>query len=312
MTRFKPRRPATYLALPVGLLLAVATLPAQSPSLEDVLRRASAYVEGFHQELSGIVAEELYVQQIVNAAGVFGSSSLTPRRQLKSDLLLVRPAGGDRWVEFRDVFEVDGQPVRDRDERLTRLFLDQSASASQQIQDIIAESARYNIGNIVRTINTPTLALTFLESGMQERFRFRRASSGSPVVGGTPGRLTDPDSTVFRTSTEMWVIDYEEVQRGTVIRTPQGRDLPARGRFWIDPDEGIVLMSELVVEDIDLRAAIDVSYQSQPLLGFLVPVEMRERYQARRDRVEGRASYGRFRRFSVQVDEDIPTPTDAR
>ena len=60
---------------------------------------------------------------------------------------------------------------------------------------------------------------------------------------------------------------------------------------------GHVLMSELVAEDRAVRATIDVSYQSEPLLGMLVPIEMRERYEGRRDNAltEGHATYGRFR-----------------
>ena len=33
-------------------------------------------------------------------------------RELTSDLLLVKPAGADPWLQFRDVFEVDGKPIR--------------------------------------------------------------------------------------------------------------------------------------------------------------------------------------------------------
>jgi len=48
-----------------------------------------------------------------------------------------------------------------------------------------------------------------------------------------------------------------------------------------------------------------VSYQSEPLLGFLVPIEMRERYDGRRDKshIEGVATYGRFRQFHVNTTE---------
>jgi hypothetical protein len=92
-----------------------------------------------------------------------------------------------------------------------------------------------------------------------------------------------------------------------MIRTDGEKDLPSKGRFWIDPATGRVLMSELSVENRNLRATIDVSYQSEPLLGLLVPIEMRERYEIRRDgsRVDGTATYGRFRQFQVKVDETL-------
>jgi hypothetical protein len=89
-----------------------------------------------------------------------------------------------------------------------------------------------------------------------------------------------------------------------VIRTADHRDLPSRGRFWIEPDTGRVLISELVARNRTVQGTIDVSYQSEPLLGLLVPVEMRERYNDNRGaRVEAIATYGRFRQFQVDVDE---------
>jgi hypothetical protein len=50
-----------------------------------------------------------------------------------------------------------------------------------------------------------------------------------------------------------------------------------------------------------------VNYQSEPLLGLLVPVEMRERYDKLSDHsvIDGFATYGRFRQFQVKVDEKL-------
>ena len=65
-------------------------------------------------------------------------------------------------------------------------------------------------------------------------------------------------------------------------------------------------MSELVANDRSLHATIDVSYQSEPVVGLLVPIEMRERYEgphgARTDAV---ATYGHFRPFNVNVNEQF-------
>jgi hypothetical protein len=43
--------------------------------------------------------------------------------------------------------------VRDRDQRLEQLFLNPSATTSTQVVRILEESARYNIGDIRRTVN---------------------------------------------------------------------------------------------------------------------------------------------------------------
>jgi hypothetical protein len=260
--------------------------------MDEVLHRAAKYVADFHRQLSNIVAEEAYVQEIkYQQEHASGGRVFFPRR-LQSDLLLVRPAGVDRYVEYRDVFEVDGEPVRDRAERVTRLLKD--PTGGDQLGAIIRESARYNIGRITRTVNTPLLPLMFLDAAYQPRFTFRRQTKAAPVLRDSSSNEVT-DAPVFRVSTEMWAVEYRERRRNTIVRTPQGEDLPVHGRFWINPDSGAVLISEVVAEVRDLTATITVSYQSEPLMGFLVPVEMRESYVASRDRVEGVATYGKFR-----------------
>ena len=128
---------------------------AQTPDLDALLDKAGDYVADYERTFVGVVAEETYRQQVRIPGGPtcadFRPKPTVQRRDLKSDVLLVRAPAGDRWIQFRDVFEVDGKPVRDRDERLTKLFLQPSADAARQVQDIAAASARYNIGGVNRT-----------------------------------------------------------------------------------------------------------------------------------------------------------------
>ena len=303
------------LARATAYLTLVALVPpllvsAEEVSLKTVMQRAGVYVTDFRRQLSSIVAEESYVQDVTPlVARPARPAASTKRRELRSDFLLVWSPGADRYIEFRDVFEVDGTPVRDRQERLTALFLDGSPSAATpRIQRIIDESARYNIGTIERNVNTPTLPLLFLAPDNQPRFRFKRVPGHAPAITRTP---KEPSAN-FTIVTEVWVVEYEEVQRKTLIRTSAGRDIPARGHFWIEPATGKVLMSELTADSSAVRATIDVSYQSEPLLGFLVPIEMRERYEGRRDStlIEGNATYGNFRQFQVRTEERIAPRKD--
>src|SRR5262245_15061499 len=288
------------------MLVLASSVTAQEPSLETVLKRSAAYVADLNTKLSGIVAEELYIQEIKNAGGRSGASApFVNRVALRSDFLLVRAPGVERFVEFRDVFEVNNRPVRDRQDRLVKLFLD--ASDSDQVEAIVEESARYNIGNIPRNIHTPMLPLVFLHEGYPHRFRFKRQRTGTPDLAmlSLAGRGS---GAAFKAPTDVWVIEFRETRANTVIHTTNGGDFPATGRYWIEPDTGAVLMSELVMEQGDVRAVIDVSYQSEPLLGLRVPIAMHERYRARSDRVEGIATYGKFRQFQVKTDEVIEKP----
>jgi hypothetical protein len=283
--------------------LAVALLCASSsaqepPALDAVLARAGTYVMEFQRQLSGVVAEEQYVQDVRYplGTGTRYNPLLARHRELKSDLLLVKPVGADRWIQFRDVFEVDGKATRDRSERLMRLFLAPNSSSASQVQRITDESSRYNIGNLYRTVNVPVLALVILAPGNQPRFRFTRSDRHDPLLQNGAVRSAD-----------VWEIEYQEVQKQTMIRTTNGRDLSARGRFWIEPASGQVVASELVAEDLTIKGIIDVDYAIEPAIGLLVPASMRERYDIRSDgsRVDGEASYTRYRQFQVKVDEKL-------
>lgn len=287
------KRPLTIAAaLGAALWMASAGAAAQTPSLGQVLRRSAVYVAEFRKQLSEIVAEETYRQEIADTGRIGGGSGRA--RTLRSDLLLVKPSDADRHVELRDVFEVDGKAVRDRGSRLEQLLKD--PAGGMRIGAIIAESARYNIGSVQRTINTPLMALIFLDSVNQHRFRFKHAEKPQPVFTETPDSAFN-ETPVFRVATQMWTVEYEERDKPTIIRSPRGENRPAKGRFWIDPSNGSVLISELIVDGGGVIATVTVSYQSEPLMGFLVPVEMRESYLRYPERITGRAEYGQFRQI---------------
>jgi hypothetical protein len=302
--------------LAAGLLAAAsASLAAQTadpvragaqprpPNLNTVLARASAYVEEFREKLSGIVAEETYEQQEIPGN----------RRELRSDLLLIRSETFPRWLQFRDTFEVDGRAVRDRAERLTRLFFD-PATAMERAKRIATESSRYNLGAVARTINVPLMPFVFLERDVQPRFRFARAG------GNQRAEVPEPQAGHFRVSTEVWVIRFEERYRPTIVRdSVNQKDVPSQGRFWVEPSSGRILMSEMRSDHPGIRAEITVNYQSEPLSGLLVPTAMFERYtnivpSGRRPgsqywgRIEATATYGKFRRFQVEVDQRVDLP----
>jgi len=285
--RFRPFSAVFVIAAAIG-----ASPRTEPPDVEALLDKASDYVADYERTFVGVVAEETYRQQArvpggrVDVRG-FAADTTVQRRDLKSDVLLVRAPAGDRWMQFRDVFEVDGKPVRDREERLAKLFLQPSADARRQEEDIAAASARYNIGGVNRTVNLPMLALTVLEPKSRPWFSFRAGK---------------------RTSTTA-EIEYQEEERGlTMIHTNDDQPLPSRGRFTIDTATGRVLASVLGTETKTMRAQIDVTYGAEPAIGMLVPREMREKYTFKDgSTTEGRATYANFRRYQVKVDEKIGT-----
>ena len=282
----------------VAILLATAVLRARDPALDAVLLRAAEYVSQYQQQLRGLVAEESYRQNVTRtvAGRPTGEGGRLSRegRQLKSDLLLVKLGDEDFWIQFRDVFEVDKKPVRDRDQRLQKLFIEAKADARAQAESIQQESSRYNLGPLMRTINVPIMALLFFERSVQPKVKFEQGKAGN--VKRFEG-LAEPSA--------IWMIEYKETTKGTLVKGLNNRDIPSRGRIWLDSTNGRVLRTEMLSEDTALRAEIFVTYKAEPGLDLLVPGEMREVYTIRRNetRIDGLATYGHFRRFTVATSE---------
>ena len=250
------------------------------------------YVETFQRNFGSVVAEERYEQTTRRVPGAITSSIQRGGggpldTVLVSDFLLVQ-VPGEGWLPFRDVFERDGKQIRDRQERLAALFLNGSSRASfEQARAIMEESARYNIGNVSRNINVPTLPLPFLLATNRKRFQFKSVKRGDDDPGA--------------------VVEFKESGRPTFISTTGGRDLPVNGRFWLDEQDGTVLRTELHAIDTSVEAHITVSYEPDAGTGLRVPVRMEERYRRGRDPVEvhGVATYSRFRRFQVSTSEEV-------
>ncbi len=291
-----------FARLTAATLVLTATLAAQSaPTVDTLIARGGRYVAQFIDRFSNVVAEERYVQDTlgnlpsVALGGRGGLQQMGPasrHRELKSDFLLVKVGSSD-FLPFRDVFEVDGTPIRDREQRLAKLFLQPAATATDLAQalDITKESARYNIGAMQRTINTPILALTFLQLETQNRIRYTLGKR-DPGVGDN-----------------VWIVEYKEHGRPTMVRGLRDADIPASGRFWIDAVTGRVAKAELALDTPGIRARVTTTFRLDDHFQIDVPVEMREQYFLDRGQVTGTASYGRFRRFDVNADESFHDPT---
>jgi hypothetical protein len=275
------------------------------PALDQLLTRATWYVLDFVDKLSNVVSEEHYTQDsnvmlatipIPGLGGRGGVQNTVPRssakhRELKADFLIVKTAGAV-WQPFRDVFEVDHIPIRDREERLAKLFLSSKPGNDWQerAKAISDESARYNLGAVQRTINNPIFALVFLQPDLRDHFRF--------TLGKVDRRMGE----------NVRVVEYVEDMRPTIIVGLPGQEMPAFGRFWIDNDTGRIVKAEVRVEQRGIKANLTTEFHADERLGIDVPSEMREDYDLDNSRVAGRASYSRFRRFEVKSSEELAPP----
>jgi hypothetical protein len=280
------------IALALTIVLVVSAVPAAAQGttpLAGLLDRASAYVRSYMHDFSTMVAEERYVQDShpMGGTGAFGRADAeapAPAQhvELRSDLLLVRPGTSDQWLSFRDVFAVNGRAVRDREERLARLFVDQPAHAVDRAGEISREGYRYNVGVKERTVANPMIALAFLQPEYRHRFDFRL--DGIDVSFGS----------------DVWIVKFKERDRPTILRTPDNRNVPSMGRFWIDGASGRVLQTELETRVGD---RVMTMFSPDDRLGIAVPCEMRDIAWVNGIAVTGVATFTNFRRFDVSTDE---------
>ena len=275
------------LSVLVAALAWTAVHAAQAPKAEELVARAGEYVGEFVAKFSGVVAEEDYNQRNTR-------ERLT--RHLRSDFLIVQIPGGTDWLSFRDVFEVDGKPVRDRDQRLVKLFLEPpSDSLVRRASEIDRAGARYNLQGDL--LNNPLTALALLQEVYRSRLRWSLVRNDRDI---------GPD---------VWSLRFEERQRPTILRGNGNRDLPVNGLIWIDAPTGRVLKTELRL-DMGGRAVgaglvmrnqseIVTIFQFDERFGIAVPAEMRESHSFGVNDVLTVAKYGRFRRFGVTTDEVV-------
>lgn len=193
---------------------------ADEPALADVLQRMGRYVSGYGEQAALLVAVERYTQRMATD----DDSAFRPR-QLAAEVALVRTQDG-RWIGFRDVVEVDGRKIPDRRDRLLRLLSRQDGNVDEA-RRISDESARFNVGPVQRNFNVPTTVLFFFRPESQRRFSFTRGAVKT-VDGVT-----------------VWVLDFVETGRPTLMVTRAGKDVPCAGSVWVVPTDGTIVRTRL-------------------------------------------------------------------
>lgn len=275
-------------AIVVFVTCAVVAAAAQQPKLDQVVSRLGTYLAEYEHRFSLLVAEERYQQSgdIAPDASTGNISRDAPvlpvghqERLLRSDYALTRASDKQAWVGYRDTFEVDGRPVRDRDDRLQRTLTDGVAARAVHIAE---ESSRFNLASTLleRNINVPTLTLEMLHPRNQSRFSFSKAGEERIAAAST------------------WRVDFKERDRPTFIRTTNGRNRLSRGSIWIDPSTGEVWRTMLAWDSLP-SGTITVTYGHVPNIDLLVPLTMTERYHAGTATITGDAAYSNYRQFQT-------------
>ncbi len=259
-----------------------------------VLSSAMRYVMNYEQQFALLVSEEHYVQELqcppnpgdnlsrTNPGGGMRAGGAMNIQNIKSDLVLVQLGmDGEGWMPFRDAFEVKGKKLRNRDERLLKLFLDNDKGAFDKAARLNEASTKHHLGNVARTINVPTLGMMLLHPRVNERFEF--TDGGEESFAGR----------VLRKAV------YREMARPTLIKTTRGRDLALTGTIWVDPFTGAVVKSEMNAADPAVRCQVTVTFRRDEALEMWVPDKMVEYYKATLavDDILATATYTNVRKY---------------
>lgn len=283
-------RMLVLIALSAVLPLAQQAPPAAAQTASPI-EAASKWAAAFDESLSGLLFRERYRQTAdVGYSAGHRLGSTGTELTLEASVFLLQVPGRDRFVVYRDVYSAGGQRVADHTERLQKLLISQASNTHAQAQRLTDASARYNVGSINRNVNTPTMAFEFLSSANLSRLSLRE--EGRETIDGL----------------DLVVIAFEETARPTLVRGDNGADVPARGRYWVDPLTGAV--PRAVVEfmsNAGFSGRLEVRLSRHPLLKTWVPVELSERWTSPTSNAAGVARYDRFQRLSVSTDEIVKT-----
>jgi hypothetical protein len=269
---------------------ALASATPEDRPLQDLVTLAAGYLERYREKLALVRATEHSRQKAILRGPELRdarvrSPEIKTARVLVSDVLWVPSDDSVVLAFYRDVYSVDGKPVRDRGDRLLRLF-PEGATESGRVRaaEILDESARFNLGIGYWNTNFPTLPLAFLHPRNRPRFEFRRGNR-SKLQGRAVVEL-----------------EFREVVLPTFTRSRDGKlDFVARGTFWIAVDDGAVLQTDLRYDEASAR--FRVSYRSDPKLGLSVPDEMRLSQGDSRSlqEIEGVSRYTDYRSGEAEI-----------
>jgi hypothetical protein len=264
-----------------------------SSDLEAVLQRATEYVAQYEGDLGNLIGAEEYMQ---NASWISPLNRLSvtrrERRRLSSDFLIIQV--GTEWVALRKVNSVDGFKEKQTEPSFEDAFDTSPEANAKRLESMKTESARYNIGDVLRNINLPTFALKVLRKSEVSRFTFERA--GTDKIEGV----------------RTWEIRFRERTGRPLVFGGKGEALYSHGSLWIEPETGRVFRTEFDVENPyskpGIKADATVTYTTGKKVNMLVPSLMTEHYESESHNIDCRADYSNFRPFEVDVKFEIAKP----
>ena len=284
-----------FAARSLGVALALLALAeaSQGPdtSTRSVVKAAAGYVAEYQPQLTSIVADEVYTQEIVSQSP---RDPQMPRiRLMRSEVFFMFAPANHDWMAIRDVLAVDGNTLRDRPDLRESLQMLPAHDVAAKFKEY---NSRYNIGRTYRNFNEPTLTLLVLDEHHRARFSFDRK------------RVERMGDAILVT------IAFTEQESPTLIHDPKRGRVFSKGELIVEAGSGRVRRTMLTAKNEDVRLELTTTYSADERLGIWVPTLFREHYEhgaastsrvldspSEYERILCEARYSNFRRFETSV-----------
>ena len=243
----------------IGVLAAALLSFGQAPAdvdVDAVVNATAEYVRKYQTQLTSVVAEETYTQQVVMR--VPNDPSAPRLRRLTSEFFFMFAPAGE-WMGIRDVIRVDGHEVKDRPvvlDELRRLPLQEVADT------FLKHNSRFNVGRILRNFNEPTLVLHVLTDDHRSRFTFARKRVER------------------RGNATLVTLAFSEVAGATsLIRDLTFGAALSKGELIVEAGTGRIHRALLTASTGPIRLELTTEFALEPRLEMWVPTRFRERYE---------------------------------
>ena len=260
--------------------LTAHSLSAQPIAITQLLDRMGDYLTTYEPQLSSVVAEEHFEQNVYPTRRGATSEHVT----LESEVAFTRLPGDAEWLGFREVRKRNWKAIKTTGPSMAEVLASSTGDLAKAVA-IARASAQHNLG-LARTINMPTTPLDVIHPRHRHSMRYEFRGDDS-----VRGRRTV-------------VVSFVEVGRPTLLREPTGENLVSSGRVWMEASNGKVWRVEWHYQREGSPGRppyVRVDFAPNEDLQLMVPVTMTEGFYAARGRGEGRATYRNFRRFGTSA-----------
>ncbi len=230
----------------------------QTPDPVALQKAARAYVEKYATTVSGVTLDETLV--LIETSS--GADRRVPQR-IGADMVLVR--FDDRLAGLRDLYAVDTRPLRDHRPRVVDALSQPTQAHVDLAQQYVREHAAFLLHNVVVWYTDPVMALQYVSAAQEAKLTYKL--EGSKKINGV----------------QTYGLGFKEAKDGPRVLSQIPGNAESWGRLWIDPETGAVHMTELWVQSQTDVVRVQVTFEPDKKLGWLLPrkashnLEWRER-----------------------------------